>query len=92
MSNTQNNSSQNPKGTVMPFSKKNYLLILIGIAILILGYALMSGGASESANEFNYEMFSWRRIVLAPIVLLVGFTAVGVAIFKRFKTDKDSKN
>lgn len=69
----------------MPLSKKNYVLILIGLGIVILGFLLMSGGGSDDPSVFNYEMFSFRRITLAPIVVIGGFAFVIYAIMKRFK-------
>lgn len=68
----------------LALGKKNYIIIAASILLLVIGFLLMSGGASPSPTEFNYEMFSVRRIVVAPIVLLIGFTGVGVAIMKRF--------
>ncbi len=52
--------------------KKNILYIIAGFAIMVLGYILMSGGGSDDPNVFNYEMFSFRRITLAPVVILIG--------------------
>ena len=52
--------------------KKNVLYIIAGFAIMVLGYVLMSGGGSDDPNVFNYEMFSFRRITLAPVVILAG--------------------
>lgn len=61
------------------FTKKNYILLAIGMAIIITGFILMSGaGSSESA--FNPDIFSPRRIKVAPIVSLAGFIFVMVAI------------
>jgi uncharacterized SAM-binding protein YcdF (DUF218 family) len=54
--------------------KENYLYILIGFIIIILGFGLMIGGRSNDPNVFNGdEIFSFRRITLAPIVVLIGF-------------------
>lgn len=50
----------------MPLSLKNYILLLAGLIVIILGFVLMAGGGSDSPDEFNYAMFSWRRITLAP--------------------------
>ena len=74
------------------FTKKNYQLLFIGIAILILGYALMSGGGTADPNEFNGdELFSARRITLAPFVALVGYVFVGYAImYKAKRTDANT--
>lgn len=51
----------------------NYKLLLIGIGIIILGFVLMSGGGSEDPNIFDESIFSFRRITLAPVVVLFGF-------------------
>lgn len=76
------NSGDNEKK--MPLSTKNYILLLAGFAIILLGFILMAGGGSDSPNEFNYEMFSWRRITLAPILVIAGFVFEIYAIMKRF--------
>ena len=60
--------------------KKNVLYIIAGFAIMVLGYLLMSGGGGDDPNVFNYEMFSFRRITLAPVVILVGMGVVIWAI------------
>lgn len=74
-----------------PFTKENYILMLIGIAILILGYALMVGGKSPNPNEFlPDQVYSWRRITLAPIVVIIGFIVEVFAIMKRPKEDKSN--
>lgn len=70
----------------MPFGKMNYYVILASVALLIVGFILLSGGGSENpATEFNYEMFSTRRIVIAPLVLLGGFVLAGFGVMYRFK-------
>ncbi len=58
------------KGFAMP--KKNILYIIAGFVVMLVGYALMAGGGSDDPNVFNEEMFSFRRIVLAPIVIIAG--------------------
>lgn len=67
------------------FGKSNYLVLLIGIALIAIGFILMSGGGSNDPNVFNEEIFSFRRIRLAPAVVLAGF---GVVIYSIFKKDK----
>lgn len=67
----------------MPLTLKNYLLILAGLLVIILGFILMAGG-SDSPDEFNYAMFSWRRITLAPLLVIAGFAFEIYAIMKRF--------
>ena len=55
------------------FERKNYKFMLIGIAVIILGFLLMTGGGSDDPNVFNPEIYSWRRIRLAPALILIGF-------------------
>lgn len=55
------------------FEKKNYKFMLIGIAFITLGFILMAGGGSDDPNVFNPEIYSWRRIRLAPALILIGF-------------------
>tara|TARA_R110002072_G_scaffold7503_2_gene40859 strand:- start:652702 stop:652968 length:267 start_codon:yes stop_codon:yes gene_type:complete len=55
------------------FEKKNYTFMLIGIAFIVLGFILMTGGGSDDPNVFNPEIYSWRRIRLAPALILIGF-------------------
>lgn len=71
----------------MAFTKRNYILVLIGLAVIIVGFVLMSGGGSpDPANVFTGdELFSFRRITLAPIVVIGGFVFIGYAIMKRPK-------
>mgnify|MGYP003479912908 FL=1 len=74
----------------MPFTTKNYIMMLAGVVVIILGFVLMSGGGEHTATMFDASIFSFRRITLAPIVVIAGFVVVGVAIMKRFKpTDKE---
>ena len=54
-------------------SKENYILLAIGFVIILIGFLLMMGGRSNDPNVFNEEIFSFRRIVLAPLVVLFGF-------------------
>ncbi len=73
----------------MPLTFTNYKLMLIGLAIIIIGFLLMTGGGSDNPNEFNWEMFSFRRITLAPIVVLAGFAFEIYAIMKKPKPNKE---
>ena len=68
----------------MPLSMRNYALIGIGLVVIILGMVLMCGGGSDDPTQFNYEMFSWRRITLAPILIVGGFAFEIYALLKRF--------
>ncbi len=55
------------------FKRKNYLWMIIGLAVIALGFILMIGGGSDDPNVFNPEIFSWRRIRLAPALVIIGF-------------------
>jgi len=55
------------------FERKNYVFMLIGIAFILVGFMLMMGGGSDDPNVFNPEIYSWRRIRLAPALILIGF-------------------
>ncbi len=68
----------------MPLSMRNYALLGIGLVVIILGMVLMCGGGSDDPTQFNYEMFSWRRITLAPILIVGGFAFEIYALLKRF--------
>ena len=71
--------------------KENYLYLLIGFVIIIVGFLLMVGGGSDDPNVFSEEIFSWRRITLAPVIVLLGFVFIIFAIMKKPKTARDSK-
>ncbi|UOB16265.1 DUF3098 domain-containing protein [Abyssalbus ytuae] len=62
------------------FRKKNYMVMFIGLAIIALGFILMSGGGSDNPNVFNPEIFNFRRIRLAPTLILIGFAIEVYAI------------
>ena len=70
---------------VMPFGKQNYIIVLIGIALLALGFVLMIGGGSNDPDVFNEKMFNFQRLTLAPILVLAGFVVEIVAIFWKGK-------
>lgn len=74
-----------PRGNqVFLFDNKNYLWMGIGIACIILGFFLLSGGKSPDPHQFLYkEIYSFRRITLAPIVILIGFGIEAYAIMMR---------
>ena len=62
------------------FGKKNYKFMLVGLGCIALGFILMAGGGSDDPNVFNPEIFSWRRIRLAPTLVLIGFAVEIYAI------------
>ena len=77
------NNSENKQEFL--FEKVNYKILLIGIAVIALGFILMSGGGSDDPAVFNEDVFSFRRIRLAPTTVLIGF---GITIYAILKTQK----
>lgn len=75
------------ESTGFALGKENYKLMAIGFAIIVIGFILMSGGGSDDPNVFSPDIFSFRRITLAPIVLLFGF---GLEIYAIMKKPKDN--
>ena len=67
---------------------KNVKIIAIGLVVMILGFILMIGGGSSDPNVFNPAMFSFRRLTLAPIVIIAGIVVV---LFGIMKTPKEKK-
>ncbi|MCX7696772.1 MAG: DUF3098 domain-containing protein [Bacteroidales bacterium] len=67
----------------MVFGKINYLLMLGGILLMALGYLLMIGGGSHDPKVFNYEIFSFQRLTLAPILIVLGIVVNVIAILYR---------
>ena len=65
-------------------NKINYILIAVAVAVIIIGFVLMTGTPS-TATEYNPDIFSFRRITLAPIVCLIGFLLVIVGIMYKPK-------
>ena len=70
---------------VMLFGKQNFIILLIGIALLALGFILMLGGGSNDPDVFNEKMFDFQRITLSTILVLAGFVVEIVAIFWKGK-------
>lgn len=76
-------NKENTTRQTFALGKENYKLLLIGFAIIVVGFILMVGGKSEDPSVFNPEIFSFRRITLAPLVVLFGFLFEIYAIMKR---------
>ncbi len=75
-----------PKDHPLLFDKENYIWMIGGIALIFIGFLLMAGGKSPDPHKFNYdEIYSFRRITLAPIVILTGFVVEVFAIMKKPK-------
>ena len=67
------------------FSKKNYILLFIGLALMLSGLILMVGGGSEDPTQFSDEIFNFQRLTLAPILLAIGFIIEIFAIMYKEK-------
>ncbi len=67
------------------FGSKNYKLLLISIVILLIGFILMSGGGSDDPSRFNSEIYNFRRIRLAPTLIIIGFLFSVFSILSRNK-------
>jgi hypothetical protein len=78
-------SKENINKTNFAIGSDNYKFLIIGAVIIIIGFLLMMGGGSKDPNVFNPEIFSPRRIVLAPIVVVFGFAFEIWAIMKKPK-------
>lgn len=67
------------------FESINYKILLIGLGVIALGFILMAGGGSDDPKVFSEDIFNFRRIRLAPTVVLIGF---GITIYSIFKKSK----
>ena len=69
------------------FGANNYKILIIGLVVIAIGFILMSGGSNENPNVFNEEVFNFRRIRLAPTVVLIGFGITIYSILKKSKSE-----
>ena len=76
---------KNQNDVEFAIGKENFKYIAIGVGILVIGFMLMAGGKSDDPNVFNPEIFSFRRITLAPIIVVGGFGFIIWAIMKKPK-------
>ena len=74
-----------PSSGDLAFGRENYIIMLIGIVLIVFGFMLMSGGKLDDPRAFNPEIFSFRRITLAPVVVMLGFAIEFYAIVKKSK-------
>jgi hypothetical protein len=80
--------NENKEKLNFALTAENYKLLAIGFAIIVVGFLLMLGGKSPSPDTFSDDIFSFRRITLAPIVVLSGFVFEIWAIMKKPKDTK----
>jgi uncharacterized membrane protein len=81
----------NEKKDGFAFGKENYMYLIAGVCLVILGFMLMAGGGSEDPTKFNPEIFSTRRITVAPILILTGYLVVLWGIMKRPKAGTEQE-
>ena len=74
----------------MPITPKGLKYLLIGLLVMVSGDILMSGGGSDDPQVFNYAMFDFRRLVVAPVVIILGIIIEIVAIMGVFKGNKEN--
>lgn len=82
------NRLENSKEETFALGKENYKLIVIGLVAIVIGFILMTGGGSDDPTVFNPEIFSFRRITLAPLIVFGGFIFLIYAIMKKPKSNK----
>ncbi len=73
----KNKSGQQPQQEFI-FQKKNYMFMFLGVAFIALGFILMSGGGNDDPNVFNEDIYNFRRIRLAPTLVLIG---LGIEVY-----------
>lgn len=73
------------ENTKMPITPRGLKLLLVGLIVMVSGYILMTGGGSDDPQVFNYAMFDFRRMIAAPIVIILGIVIEVVAVMKVFK-------
>jgi len=91
MSKVKNTVSKEEKGKFMPFRKDNYMLLLAGLLFIAIGLILMIGGSSNDVNKFNAEgVYSFTRLTLSPILIVIGFVIEIYAIMKQPKKEQEA--
>ena len=70
------------------FSKKNYILLIVGLAFMASGLILMIGGGSDDPTKFSDEIFNFQRLTVAPILIAIGFI---IEIFAIMSKDQEAK-
>lgn len=90
MATKQTKTSDKSPASFQLFDKGNYMMMLIGLVCIILGYFLMVGGKSKDPNVFDYDaIYSFRRITLAPLMVLAGFVIEIIAIMRKPKSHQE---
>ena len=74
-----------PKKADFAFSRENYVIMMVGLAVILLGFILMIGGGSDNPKVFNDAIFNFQHLTLSPILILIGY---GIEIYAIMKTPK----
>jgi membrane-bound ClpP family serine protease len=77
------NKNEVSGGDQMPFTKTNYMYLIAGFVLIVIGFFLMAGGGSDDPAVYSDAIFSTRRLTIAPVVILAGYGAILVAIMKK---------
>lgn len=77
--------------SVLLFDRSKYMLIIAGLLITAVGFILMIGGGSPDPEQFSYELFSFRRITLAPFLVLAGYGLMIYGILKKGRLPEEPK-
>ena len=81
---TSGSITKNNNSTTSLFQKDNYIWMLAGLGVIALGFLLMAGGKSADPKNFNADdVYSFRRITLAPLVIIIGFVLEIIGIMKK---------
>ena len=86
MSSTDKQTSSVSNSSQFAFGKENYKLLLVGLVLIAAGFLLMIGGGSDDPKVFSDEIFNFRRLTLAPILILSGYVVEIFAIMKKPKS------
>jgi hypothetical protein len=79
-------NEKSPSQPTFTFERENYILMIAGLVVLAIGYALMAGGGSDDPNVFSEDIFDTQRLTVAPLVILFGFAIEIAAIMYRPKS------
>lgn len=85
----KNKQKKEPSTQEFIFRKQNYIIMFVGLFFIALGFILMSGGGSDDPNVFNPDIYGFRRIRLAPTLVLLGFGIEVCAILLDFNKKKE---
>jgi len=77
------NNNEIAGGDQLPFTKTNYMYLIAGFVLIVIGFILMSGGGSDDPNVFSDAIFSTTRLTISPIVILSGYGVILYAIMKK---------